>query len=46
MPNQGPKALCWLARLSNMTRVSCAFIKPWLKTLFSGSDSVILGKNQ
>tara|TARA_B110000967_G_C18822441_1_gene529457 strand:- start:491 stop:631 length:141 start_codon:yes stop_codon:yes gene_type:complete len=46
MPDQGPKALCWLARLSNMARVIRGFIKPWLKTLFVGSDSVILGKNQ
>jgi len=46
MPVRGPKALCWLARLSNMRRVIRAFIKPWLKTLFGGSDSVILGINQ
>jgi len=46
MPDHGPKALCWLVRLSNMTRVIRAFIKAWLKMLFGGSDSVILGKNQ
>lgn len=46
MPNHGPKALCWLARLSNMTRVIRDTLKPELNMLFSGCDSVILGNNQ
>jgi hypothetical protein len=46
VPNHYPKALCWLARLSNITQVIRGLIKPLSKTLFGGSDSVILGKNQ
>ena len=33
MPNHGPKALCWLARLSTITRVIRDTIKPELKML-------------